>query len=97
MLGEYFDDMIKAVVDVRQNILAANADLHADLAAFLLEKGSKQEDLWGINIFPFEEGDSFIIYDSMINIRPRQNNRSRTVQDEALRQKIKEIVTSRIS
>lgn len=88
----YFGDMTKGVVDVAREIVAIDAELHADLETFLLENGSKQEQLWGINLYPDETGDDFIEFDSLINIRPRQNNRGRGVNDPAIREKIREII-----
>ena len=88
----YFGDMTKGVVDVEREIVAIDAELHADLETFLLENGSKQEQLWGINLYPDETGDDFIEFDSLINIRPRQNNRGRGVNDPAIREKIREII-----
>ena len=84
-------EMVKGVVDIKKNLVAADAELHADLEQLLLENGSRQEDLWGINFWKGADED-FIEFDSMINIRPRQNNRSRYVEDEATRQKIIEVV-----
>lgn len=93
LIGEYFDDMIKGVVDVERELLAVNAELHADLEAMLLEDGSKQEDLWGINLYPeMDDIDDFLEFDSLINIRPRQGNRSRGVEDEKIREKIRNVV-----
>ncbi len=91
-----FGDMVKGVVDIKKNILCIDAELHADIEAFLLEQGSKQENLWGINLYPEIEGDDFLEFDSLINIRPRQNNRSRGVEDETIKKKIREIVNSKI-
>ena len=81
---------------VAKEILALDAELHSDLEAFLLEKGSKQKNLWGINLYPDLKGDEFIEYDSMINVRPSQGNRTRGVEDEHLRQRIVEIISQRI-
>lgn len=88
MLPGYFGDMIKAVVDVKQGILGLDAELHADIEKELLSQGSMQADLWGINIYPEMEGDDFIEFDSLINIRPYQGNRSRDVQDPTIRKQI---------
>lgn len=87
-----FGDMVKGVVDVQQGIMALGGDLHADEEAFLLEKGSKQENLWGINLYVDLDMPDFLEFDSMINIRPKQNNRTRSVEDESLREKITEVV-----
>ncbi len=87
------DDMIKAVVDTKNNLIAVDAELHADLEQFLLDNGSSQDDLWGINLFLTEESpDDLVEFDSMINVRPRQKNRSRYVEDVDTRSKILEIV-----
>jgi hypothetical protein len=92
MAKKMFGDFVKAVVDVEKGILAVDAELHADLEAKLLENGSKQKDLWGINIYPELTGDDFIEFDSMINLRPSQENRSRGVEDTNTREKITAIV-----
>jgi len=91
-----FGNMVKAVVDVERKLIAVDAELHSDLEALLLEKGSKQKDLWGINLYPAMEGDDFVEFDSLINIRPSQGNRSRGVENEELRKKIISVVTARI-
>lgn len=91
-----FGDMLKGVIDIEKEIIAVDAELHSDLEAFLLEKGSSQKNLWGINFYPEIEDDNFLEFDSMINIRPSQNNRSRGVENNEIRQKITEIVNRRI-
>lgn len=96
MAAAGFGDMVKAVVDVQKETVAVDAELHADLEAFLLAHGAEQRDLWGVNFYPDLPGDDFLEYDSMINIRPSQNNRSRGVDDEVLRKKIAEVVARRI-
>lgn len=89
---ERFGDLVKAVVDAEKEIMAIGGDLHADEEAALLENGSWQENLWGINFYPDKSGEDFIEFDSMINIRPGQGNRSRGVDDPKARERIKEIV-----
>lgn len=96
MAENLFGDMVKAVVDVEREILAVDAELHSDLEVLLLDNGSKQKNLWGINIYPEQDGDDFVEFDSMINIRPRQGNKIRGVEDKALRSKIISIVTKRV-
>lgn len=86
-----FGEMIKAVVDIDREIIAIDAELHSDLEAFCLETGSVQKSLWGLNYYPEMEGEDFIEFDSMINIRPSQKNRSRGVEDKSIRNKIIEI------
>jgi hypothetical protein len=89
-----FGNLVKAVVDVRKRILAVDAELHADEETMLLENGSNQQDLWGINIYPDmdRKGPDFIEFDSMINLRPSQNNRSRGVKNKEIRDRIVSIV-----
>ncbi|MGH7565336.1 MAG: DUF5674 family protein [Gemmatimonadota bacterium] len=87
-----FGDMMKAVVDVRRGVMAIGGELHSDEEAALLDDGSEQKDLWGINLYPEELGDEMIEYDSMINVRPGQGNRSREVEDLATRDAIRAIV-----
>jgi hypothetical protein len=89
---ESFGDFVKAVVDVARGVMTIGGELHADEEAILLQDGSMQQDLWGINLYPFLEEESMIEFDSMINIRPAQGNRSRTVEEEATRKRIVEIV-----
>ena len=96
MLPGYFGDMIKAVVDVQKSIIGLDAELHADIEKELLQQGSEQADLWGINLYPEMEGEDFIEFDSLINIRPYQGNRSRDVQDPVVRKRIVEVVNTLI-
>jgi len=91
-----FGNMVKAVVDVGRGLLAVDAELHSDLEALLPEDGSKQKDLWGINLYPDMKDEDFVEFDSVINMRPSQGNRSRGVEDEKLHGKIIEIVDKRV-
>jgi hypothetical protein len=88
-----FGDMVKAVVDVEKGIMAVDGELHADEEELLLVHGSKQADLWGINLYPDAGIGDWIEFDSMINLRPSQGNRSRGVEDPQVRQRIVEIVS----
>ncbi|MBI4430914.1 MAG: hypothetical protein HY587_04285 [Candidatus Omnitrophica bacterium] len=87
-----FGDMVKAVADIEKSLLAIDAELHSDLEALLLENGSKQNNLWGINFYPDLPGDDFIEFDSVINMRPSQGNMSRGVDDPAVQKKITAVV-----
>ena len=91
-----FGNLVKAVVDTDKKIMAVNGELHADEEALLLKNDSKQENLWGINIYPKIEGADWIEFDSMINIRPSLNNLSRGVDNINLRKKIVKIVSQLI-
>lgn len=92
MSVKMFGNLVKAVVDVKKEIMAVDADLHADEEALLLEHGSEQKNLWGINIYPEMQGSDFVEFDSMINLRPSQNNRSRGVEDVEIQKNILKIV-----
>ncbi len=83
-----FGGMVKAVVDLDRKIMAVGGELHADEEAVLLENGSQQQNLWGINLYLDKELLDMVEFDSMINIRPSQNNRSRGVENETVRQQI---------
>lgn len=93
MAEKMYGTLVKADVDVAKKIVVVDMEMHADGEAYLLENGSKQEDLWGINLYPANFGkDDFIEYDSMINLRPSQNNRSRDILDSSVRQQIREMI-----
>jgi hypothetical protein len=87
-----FGDLVKAVVDVARDVMAVSGELHADEESLLLDDGSRQQDLWGINLYPDESGIGWIEFDSMINVRPSQNNRSRSVDSETTRTEILRVV-----
>lgn len=88
-----YGDMIKGVVDVDKELIALDAELHSDLEGLLLREGSQQEMLWGINLYPEADNEDFLEFDSLINIRPRQGNRSRDVENEEVRERIRSIVS----
>jgi len=92
MAREMFGDMVKAVVDVEKNVMALGGELHSDEESLLIGRGSKQQDLWGINIYPEVKGDGWVEFDSLINLRPAQGNRTRGVGDPKVRKKINEII-----
>lgn len=93
MAQKMYGSLVKAVVDVAKNILVVDMGMHADGEAFLLQQGSRQKDLWGINLHPVDYGtNDFIEFSSMINIRPNQGNSSKDVLDPVIRQKIIDIV-----
>lgn len=90
----FFDmSMVKAVVDIDRELVAVNAELHSDLEQLLLENGSKQQSLYGINIY-YDNGE--IEFDSLIN--PPRNREAgyprvgRGVADPKAREKIVEVV-----
>lgn len=96
MADKMFGNLVKAVVDIEKEIMAVDGELHADEQALLLENGSKQENLWGINIYLEKINEDFIEFDSVINIRPSQQNRNRGVDNPEIREKIIKIVNKLI-
>ena len=88
----WFGDFVKAVVDLDLQIMAVG-ELHADQEALLLARQSKQENLWGINLYPGLPEKDWIEFDSMINIKSRQNNRTQEVENEKTRKDIIALVT----
>jgi hypothetical protein len=96
MAKNTFGVLVKAVVDVDRELIAIDAELHSDLETLLLQDGSKQLSLWGINLYPEADLQNFIEFDSMINMRPSQNNCSRGVENEAVRRQIKDIIAKMV-
>ncbi len=93
MANKMYGTLVKADVDVVKKIIIVDMEMHVDGEQELLENGSSQQDLWGINLKPDKFGtDEFIEFDSMINIRPRQNNPSRFVLDSNVREQIIQLV-----
>jgi hypothetical protein len=92
-----FGDMVKAVVDIARGVMVIGGELHSDEEAALLDDGSRQADLWGINLYPEETGEDWIEFDSMINVRPSQGNRSREVESASIRQAIRTVVAQLVA
>lgn len=92
-----FGDLVKAVVDVEKKIMAVGGELHADEEAILLEQGSEQANLWGVNFYVEQSGKDWIEFNSMINVRPSQGNRSRGVESAELREKIEAVVSQLVT
>lgn len=87
----WFGDMVKIVVDVERRVVALGGQLHADAEALLLERGSRQQDLWGANFYPERDPGRRLEYVALINIRPAQGNRSMEIQDPQVRERVGEI------
>ena len=94
MAAAGFGDLVKAVVDVERGIMVVDAEMHSDQEAELLADGSRQRDLWGINLYPDLPEEDWLEFDSMINLRPSLGNRSRAVEDAAMRDRIAALVRS---
>jgi len=76
---------VKLAVDVRRDVLAGGGALHADCEAVLLEDGSRQEDIWGADWIPSTQE---VLYEALINIRPRQDNRSMQILALSVRDRV---------
>jgi Protein of unknown function (DUF5674) len=79
---------IKTVVDIRLEILAGGGEMHSDCEIMLLDRGSQQVDVWGASWNPISQE---IFYESMVNLRPRQN-RSMEILDSSIREQVKQII-----
>jgi len=94
---EMFGNLVKVVVDVEKEIMVVNGELHSDEQELLIEKGSKPENLWGINIYPEAEAENWIEFDAVINLKPHLGNRTRGVDNPEIKEKIIKIVNKLIS
>lgn len=86
---EELDPLIKLAVDIERQILAGGGEMHADCESVLLENGSRQKDIWGANWIP---ATRTIEFEALINIRPKQQNRSMTIQDPVIKQQVEMII-----
>ena len=86
-----FVDMVKFVADIERGVIAIGGQLHADAEEVLLETGSRQADLWGANYYPERAADERVEYTSLINIRPASGNPGMEIQDEAVRERVRDL------
>lgn len=93
---EYYEDLIKGVVDIKRQVIALGGEMHADAEDVLLKNGSKQSDLWGFNILLDKAKEDCLMYESFINIRPRDNNKSLDVKDPVIRETMKHIIFAKV-
>jgi len=84
--------LVKGVVDIKTGLVALGGEWHMDANSLLIQEGSDQKNLWGFNIYPKEQGDSAIEYNSLINIRPMQGNRSMEITSEETRKAVRKVV-----
>ena len=90
---EQFLNVIKAVVDIEQDIMAVCGEFHSELEVLLIEKeGSRRENTWGINLRLDKTGEEFVEFDSMINLKPMFGNMSRDIENHEVREKVKDVV-----
>lgn len=88
-LGEEFDTYIKTVIDIEKKVCSAGANRHFENEAILLKEDSKQSNLWGGGI---DLKMLAIDNNSMINIRPNDNNLSNEIQDPEIRKKFEDLI-----
>lgn len=93
----WYGNMVKGVVDIEREILALGGEYHMDANVILVEDGSKQDSVWGFNVHLERPRGEWIEYRSLINIRPRQNNRGMLIEDQALQERMKSIINKRIA
>jgi hypothetical protein len=84
-LGAY----VKLAVDIERRLLVGGGEFHADCEAVLLDRGSRQEAIWGADWIPETQE---VRFEALINIRPRQNNRSMRIEDSIIRRKVEVII-----
>ena len=87
----FFEDMVKYVVDIERRVAAVGGELHADAEQLLLQRGSRQVDLWGANYYPGRGPEGCIEYTSLINIRPAQGNRTMLIADPSIRERVRDV------
>ncbi len=92
LMKAHYRTFVKGVADLERGIIALGGDWHMDANTALIADGSEQKNNWGFNVYPDKTGDEAIEYDSLINIRPAQNNRTRELQDPQLRVAVRALV-----
>lgn len=90
---ERFGDLVKGAVDIEKEIMVLGGELHVDEAVLLNERfQSKSNNIWGINLYPDKSGDAMIEFYSVINLKPNLGNRTRSVDNPEIQQKLKDII-----
>lgn len=97
MAEEIFGDMVKGTADITKDTMALGGEMHIDSNQLLLDTGSEQQNVWGFNIYPDQPVESWIEYNSLVNIKPVLGNRSPDILDASVREKIKDIVLKHVS
>lgn len=87
-LLEELDPYIETVIDLDLEVCLAGAKMHYEEEKILMDLGSKQSSLWGGGV---DVETKTIAFDSMINLRPNDNNLSNEILDPACRQKFEDL------
>ena len=94
---EQYGDIVKAVVDIEQGIMGVGGELHVDIQSTLMkDENSEAGNTWGINLYIEKTGDDFVEFDSMINLKPLLDNKTRDVENQEIKIKIREIINKLI-
>ena len=91
-----YGEMVKGVIDIKQKVIALGGALHVDAQTVLIQKGSRQEDTWGISIYTQKSKIDRIAFSSSINVRPTQGNKTIELKDAGIQKQIRDIVDSLI-
>ncbi len=94
--NETYGEMIKAVADIKRDVIAIGGELHSDAEAELIKDGSNQKDVWGFNIYVDGPFDEALEYTSLINIRPRDHNPALEIKLPEVRAKVLELTKERV-
>lgn len=93
MAREGFGDLVKAVIDIEQGIMAIGGEFHSEEEVVLMEQEkSRREHTWGVNLYPEKQDDDWVEFDSMINLKPSFGNRSRNIENPDICTKIRAII-----
>ena len=80
---------IKVAVDIERGFLVGGAVMHYECEEVLLQLESEQSNIWGAGWYVDQQE---MAYDSFINQRPAQGNRSLYIEDEGIKARVKVIV-----
>lgn len=95
--GGFYVDVVKAVVDLEKEIMAVDAEMHADLMNELIKaEHSNHQNLWGVNLFPEAPVEEFIAFTSLINIKPSLGHKTVDIHDQSLQEKIRDVINTRV-
>jgi len=92
LMAKMFGNLVKGAVDIERRVVALDAELHSDLAEALVADGSHGNNIWGFDVYPEVAGADWLEFDSMINLKPQLNNRSRGIEDLTLRAKAEQVI-----
>jgi Protein of unknown function (DUF5674) len=91
LIGEVFvyDEMIKGVVDIKNEKLAMGGEFHAHSEKMLINNGSDSDNCWGFSIY-FDNRE--VVYKSQVNIKPQLNNETKEIKDPLIIEQMKKVI-----